>query len=76
MEDLFEIVAASLARYGIDCPDAVSRTLAARPTSPEVTDAPAFGVLEKSTVSTKPSAAPAALPEHSYRQKLESDPAP
>ena len=64
MEDLVELVAASLKRHGIECP-------VAGDSSP---------VWKRSTetlqVSTRPSAEPTALPEHSYRQRLAGDPAP
>jgi len=64
MEDLIELVAASLKRHGIECP-------AAGESSP---------VWRRSTqtlqTSTKPAAEPTALLEHSYRQRLLGDPAP
>ena len=63
MESLHEIVAASFARHGIECPDGVSR-LVGQPAPAPVQPA------------TGPLAGPTALAEHSYRKLLEGDPAP
>ena len=62
MEGLFKIVAASLARHGIDCPEGVSTAVLKRVTAP--------------VAVPTPSPEPSALPEHSFRRKSESDPAP
>ena len=64
MEDLIELVAASLARHGIECPAAGDSRQEWR------------GSNQTLQTSTQPSAEPTALPEHSYRQKLAGDPAP
>jgi len=66
MESLFELVAASLARHGIDCPDAASERRAECPAS-SGPDARARSNAQK------PSAGPNLLREHSFRQKSESD---
>jgi len=63
MESLIEIVAASLARHGIACPDGPSELAWRRP-------------LAHISAATKPPAEPTALPEHSFHGKSESDPAP
>jgi hypothetical protein len=62
MESLIELVAASLARYGIECPDGVSRSMWGRATS--------------TVQASIPPAEPTALPEHNYRKILNGDPAP
>jgi hypothetical protein len=63
MESLIELVAASLARHGIECPDGVSRPAWRQTNSPL-------------QASTKPLPEPTALPEHNYRKILDGDPAP
>jgi hypothetical protein len=64
MEDLIELVAASLKRHGIECPAAGDSSRAWRRSSETLQSA------------TQPPAEPAALPEHNYRQRLAGDPAP
>lgn len=64
MEDLIELVAASLKRHGIECPAAGDSSRVWRRST------------ETLQTATQPSAEPAALPEHSYRQRLAGDPAP
>jgi hypothetical protein len=64
MESLKELVAASFARHGIECPAGDSQWV--RPTQPK-------------QVQMIPPAEPAltaALPEHNYRKRLQGDPAP
>jgi len=63
MEALIELVAASLARHGIVCPDTVSKSSLGRTISPVA-------------ASTEPPNKPTALPEHNFRRKSENDPAP
>jgi len=63
MESLIEIVAASLARHGIACPDGPSELAWQRPHAPL-------------SAGTKPPGEPTALPEHSLHRKSESDPGP
>jgi len=60
MDGFIELVAASFARHGIECPVGDSQFVWGRATSP-VQAAPAFTT---------------ALPEHNYRINLQSDPAP
>jgi hypothetical protein len=61
MEDLIALVAASFARYGIECPamnmDNDRKVVEKRASSPVPAD-------------------PAALPEHNFRKGLQGDPAP
>ena len=64
MEDLIDLVAASLARHGIECPAAGDSSPVWRSST------------ETLQTSTKPSAEPTALPEHSYRKMSAGDPAP
>ena len=61
MDSLIELVAASLARHGIECPDGDSVWRRA--------SAPA-------AASATESAPPSALPDHNYRMKSDGDPAP
>lgn len=58
MEDLIELVAASLARNGIECPAVDSKTVWGKTATPAA-------VIETAQVD------PAVLPEHSYRKKPE-----
>jgi len=57
MEDLMELVSASFARYGIECPGGEAKPVEKRASSPVPV-------------------APAELPEHNYRKRLQGDPAP
>jgi hypothetical protein len=84
MEGLIELVAASFARHGIDCPAADSRFVWGRAPSPvhaERSSAAANGH-SKSGFAIAESARPAeptlitALPEHNYRKGPQADPAP
>jgi len=64
MEGLIELVAASFARHGIECPAADSQL--ARPVS------------TKSVQAIRPAepALTTALPDHNFRKSLQGDPAP
>jgi hypothetical protein len=59
MEGLFELVAASFARHGIECPAGDSQLVWGRVTSPVQAVRPAEPTL------------PTALPEHNYRKSLQ-----
>ena len=61
MEDLMELVAATFARHGIECP-AVDSPLAQPKLAPAI--CPAEPILT------------AALPEHNFRKSMQGDPAP
>jgi len=61
MESLIELVAASFARHGIECPAADSQWARPLPTKSPQASCPAE---------------PSALPEHNYRQRAQGDPAP
>ena len=63
MESLIELVAASLARHGIECPDGALKLAWPSVNLPR-------------QASTKLPAEPTALPEHNYRKILHGDPAP
>jgi hypothetical protein len=64
MEGLIELVAASFARHGIECPAPDSKSAWGRASSP----VPA----ERSPALVEPTA----LPEHNFRKSLQGDPAP
>jgi hypothetical protein len=64
MEELIELVAASFARHGIDCPAADSHQVWGRVPAPV-----------RMEHSSKP-IEPTSLPEHNYRKALQGDPAP
>jgi hypothetical protein len=66
MEDLMELVAASFARHGIECPVGDSRSVERRATSP----VPVMAAVLGSPIE------PTALPDHNYRKSLQGDPAP
>jgi len=68
MESLFELVAASFARHGIECPP--DNVHLVRPAQPKLT--PAIGSAKPSVIAT---AAASALPEHNYREGSLGDPA-
>ena len=70
MESLIELVAASLARHGIECPDGVSRSMWERATSQACPER------NRRVQASIPPAEPTALPEHNYRKILDGDPAP
>jgi hypothetical protein len=64
MEGLIELVAASFARHGIECPAPDSKSAWGRETSPAQADRSSSPV------------EPTALPEHNFRKSLQGDPAP
>lgn len=64
MEGLIELVAASFARHGIECPADDSPSTGPVPTKPAQAIRPAEPILT------------AALPEHNFRKSLQGDPAP
>ena len=66
MEDLMELVAASFARHGIECPAGDSQLIERRTSSPVRIETAALGC----------SPEPTALPEHNFRKSLQGDPAP
>jgi hypothetical protein len=65
MEELIELVAASLARHGVECPAEDSKHVWGRATSSSRPDP---------GQRTQPE--PTALPEHNFRKNLQGDPAP
>jgi hypothetical protein len=64
MEGLIELVAASFARHGIECPTGDSQPARPVPTMSAQSIRPA-----EPTLTT-------ALPEHNFRKSLQGDPAP
>ena len=64
MESLIELVAASFARHGIECP--ASDLQLAQPKSAQ----------PKLARAVCPAAEPTALPEHNYRKSSQADPVP
>jgi hypothetical protein len=66
MEGLKELVAASFARYGIECPAGESQWI--RPTLGQA-------ILGQTVRPAEPVLA-SALPEHNFRKSLQGDPAP
>jgi len=71
MESLIEIVAASFARHGIDCPAAASRS--ATPESVTAMEKmPAIAVRQEWVEATFS----AVLPEHNFRKSQQDAPAP
>lgn len=66
MEDLMELVAASFARHGIECPVA----------EPKLMERRASSTFSARMVALGSSIEPTALPGHHYRKSLQGDPAP
>jgi hypothetical protein len=66
MEDLIELVAASFARHGIECPTGDNHQVERRAPSPVNVATAALGCPPE----------PTALPEHNFRKSLQGDPAP
>jgi len=64
MEGLMELVAASFARHGIQCPADDSQLAGPVPTQPAQAIRPAEPLLTTS------------LPDHNFRKSLQGDPAP
>jgi hypothetical protein len=65
MEELIKLVAASLARHGVECPAEDPRLVWGRATSPTSLDP-----------NRRAQSEPTALPEHNFRKNLQGDPAP
>jgi hypothetical protein len=77
MEDLMEIVAASFARHGIECPVVDPRFVEKRASSPvQAERSAAAGNAVYAGVQTTTPIEPTALPDHNYRKSLQGDPAP
>ena len=83
MEGLKELVAASFARHGIECPAGDSQFAWRRTPSPVHVGTAAPGCPPEhnlaavgSEFAVSQSARPAALPEHNFRKSLQDDPAP
>jgi hypothetical protein len=90
MEGLKELVAASFARHGIECPAGDSKLVWGRAPSPVHLGTAALGGpaernsavasghsnSEFAVAQTARPAEPSALPEHNYRKSLQGDPAP
>jgi hypothetical protein len=70
MEELIELVSASLARHGVECPESDSRIAAGR-VAPETGAIAAAGAAERSAAVE-----PTALPEHNFRNHSRPDPTP
>ena len=75
MENLIELVAASLARHGVECPsDSRLRTAASAPER----KAAVASIRGNSEVAIPGSPEPTftGLPDHNYRKSMQGDPAP
>jgi hypothetical protein len=77
MEGLMNLVAASFARHGIECPasDPSADAGAVCPTD----DGPGIGRATVNSVLAAPTTHapnPVTFPEHNYRKRLQGDPAP
>jgi hypothetical protein len=66
MEDLMQLVSASFARYGIECPNGDTKLVERRAPSPVHDEVAILGCPPE----------PTGLPEHNYRKRLQGDPAP
>jgi hypothetical protein len=77
MEELMNLVAASFARHGIDCPasDSQADISVGLVICPGEKNA-AVGRTAENSASTAPGPNPIAFPEHNYRKSLQGDPAP
>ena len=69
MESLIELVAASFARHGIDCPVKDLR-------SAQLISAASVEAMPGTAVRPNEAVLPAVLPEHNFRKGQASDPAP
>ncbi len=79
MESLIELVAASFARHGIECPANGSQFVRGRMPSPAHAGTAAPNCPpERSSAVAGPAESPltTALPEHNYRKSSQGDPAP
>jgi len=73
MESLIELVAASLARHGIECPDGGSGW--ERTASPVCPDQGLRVEAERTSLLAVAPTSPTALPEHNFRKQSDSEPA-
>ncbi len=69
MEGLIELVAASFARHGIECPGADLRSAGPASASP-------IEAMTNSVVQPAQASLSVALPEHNFRKSQQGDPAP
>jgi len=78
MEDLMELVAASFARHGIECPPANSKFAQGHKPLPAVvpTTVEAVALALPAERTSVVGTAPTALLEHNFRKQLQGDPAP
>jgi hypothetical protein len=81
MEGLKELVAASFARYGIECPESDSRYVWGRAPSPVQAERSSAAASDNSNsrsaiAQTTGPAEPTQLVEHNFRKSLQGDPAP
>ncbi|MGO9539852.1 MAG: hypothetical protein ACLPN2_04565 [Terriglobales bacterium] len=76
MEDLMELVAASFARHGIECPPADSKFVQGHGPLPVVVPTMVEAVVLPAERSSAVATPPAALLEHNFRKRLQGDPAP
>jgi hypothetical protein len=78
VEDLIELVAASFARHGIECPGADLRpaTAFAAASSAESSVGQSAEPMTNAAVQAAEASFPVALPEHNFRKSLQGDPAP
>jgi hypothetical protein len=74
MEDLIELVAASFARHGIECPAGDSQL--ARPVHAKSAQPRLIGTMSAQAVRPAESTLTTALPEHNYRENSQADPTP
>jgi hypothetical protein len=79
MEDLIELVAASFARHGIECPASDSQLVSGRAPSQGPPAACSHSDSESAIGQAVRPAEPAltaALPDHNYRKGSQTDPTP
>jgi hypothetical protein len=74
VEGLIELVAASFARHGIDCPGADLRP--ARPLAAGSVEAMAKPMTNTVAQPVEASLSSVALPEHNFRKSQQGDPVP
>jgi hypothetical protein len=77
MDGLMEIVAASFARHGIECPSDCGSAWRRQPSliQAHVADASVSLRLRSGLAPAEPTIT-AALPDHNYRKSMQGDPAP
>lgn len=76
MEALMNLVAASFARHGIECPASESEGIAAGVVICPAEQSAALGRTHVNSVLPANGPNPVAFPEHNYRKSLQGDPAP